>query len=148
MISNRAVHEFVLASLALAGIIIFGVVLFALLENWSILDSLYFTVTTVFTVGFGDLVPSEANRAIVGFYILAFCTIAFACSSLIGQGLISFIHNKIVVHEIKHDISEMSKTLEELKKCEGELCSAELEKLKDELQKIEDELLFDISKEF
>ena len=41
----------VLASLLL------GTVTFHLVEGWSILDSLYVTVQTVTTVGFGDLTP-------------------------------------------------------------------------------------------
>ena len=32
--------------------------IFSLLEDWSIVDSLYFSVVTATTVGFGDLTPS------------------------------------------------------------------------------------------
>ena len=34
-----------------------GTVIFSLLEHWSIVDSLYFCVVTVTTVGFGDITP-------------------------------------------------------------------------------------------
>jgi len=34
-----------------------GTVIFSLLEDWSIVDSLYFCVVTVTTVGFGDITP-------------------------------------------------------------------------------------------
>jgi voltage-gated potassium channel len=48
----RIVLVAVLAAIAL------GTVVFHLIEGWSILDSLYVTVQTVTTVGFGDLAPS------------------------------------------------------------------------------------------
>ena len=50
--------------LAVFGAILLGTVVFHALEGWSILDSLYVTVQTVTTVGFGDLTPrTRAGRA-------------------------------------------------------------------------------------
>jgi voltage-gated potassium channel len=46
-----------LVFLAVFGAILLGTVMFHVLEGWSILDSLYVTVQTVTTVGFGDLSP-------------------------------------------------------------------------------------------
>jgi voltage-gated potassium channel len=46
-----------LVLLAVLGAIAVGTIVFHLLEGWSILDSLYVTVQTVTTVGFGDLTP-------------------------------------------------------------------------------------------
>jgi voltage-gated potassium channel len=43
--------------LAVLAAVALGTVAFHLLEGWSILDSLYVTVQTVTTVGFGDLTP-------------------------------------------------------------------------------------------
>jgi len=37
-----------------------GTVFFTLVEGWSVLDSLYFSVTTLTTVGFGDPAPTTA----------------------------------------------------------------------------------------
>jgi voltage-gated potassium channel len=37
-----------------------GTVFFTLVEGWSVLDSLYFSVTTLTTVGFGDPAPATA----------------------------------------------------------------------------------------
>jgi voltage-gated potassium channel len=37
-----------------------GTVFFTLVEGWSVLDSIYFSVTTLTTVGFGDPAPTTA----------------------------------------------------------------------------------------
>jgi hypothetical protein len=44
--------------LAVAVIIVTGVVFYSLTEGWSIADSLYFTVIALTTIGFGDFAPS------------------------------------------------------------------------------------------
>lgn len=49
-----------LVLLAVLSAVALGTVAFHLLEGWSILDSLYVTVQTVTTVGFGDLTPRTA----------------------------------------------------------------------------------------
>ena len=55
LLPSRARIRIVL--LAVLAAIAFGTVVFHLLEGWSILDSLYVTVQTVTTVGFGDITP-------------------------------------------------------------------------------------------
>lgn len=44
----------------LAGIIAVGTVFFRQVEGWSWLDSYFFTVVTLSTVGYGELVPQTA----------------------------------------------------------------------------------------
>ena len=48
---------YLLLSLAIT-VVILGTVVFHLLEKWSWIDSLYFTVITLATVGYGDLTPT------------------------------------------------------------------------------------------
>lgn len=48
---------YILLSLAITTVIV-GTVVFHLLEKWSWVDSLYFTIITLATVGYGDLTPT------------------------------------------------------------------------------------------
>lgn len=49
-----------------------GVAFYSWQENWSVIDSLYFTVIALTTVGFGDFAPTTAlSRLFTIFYVLA-----------------------------------------------------------------------------
>ena len=49
-----------------------GTVAYRYLEDWSWVDSFYFSVVAVTTVGFGDLSPSsDASKLFTVFYLLA-----------------------------------------------------------------------------
>jgi len=48
-----------------------GTIFYSLTEGWSIIDSLYFCVVTLASVGYGDLAPTTtAGRVFAIFYIL------------------------------------------------------------------------------
>jgi voltage-gated potassium channel len=49
----------VLLALVLS-LLLSGTIFFTLVEGWSVLDSFYFSVTTLTTVGFGDPAPATA----------------------------------------------------------------------------------------
>lgn len=58
------------------GLLTVGTVVYRLLEDWSWVDSAYFSVVAVTTVGFGDLTPStDASKVFTIFYILSGVTI-------------------------------------------------------------------------
>ena len=64
--------RFVTLLLTLAGIIAAGTVFFHLVEGWSWLDSYFFTVVTLSTVGYGNLVPvTAAGKIGTTLFILA-----------------------------------------------------------------------------
>ena len=53
---------FVFGSVGFALFSIFPALIFTALEGWPFADSLYFTIITLTTIGFGDLVPGEFRR--------------------------------------------------------------------------------------
>lgn len=80
-------------------IIIVGTVAYHYLEGWSLLDSLYFSVVTLTTIGFGDFSPkTDGGKIFTIFYIV------------MGIGMIlSFIntvqhHFTIMRHQEKRDL--------------------------------------------
>jgi voltage-gated potassium channel len=61
---RRSSYRIRYALMALAAAVLFGTVGFHLIEGWSLADSLYMTVQTLTTVGYGDLPPhSPMGRA-------------------------------------------------------------------------------------
>ena len=53
-------------------IIIVGTIVYMVLERWSPIDALYFSVVTLATVGFGDLHPTtDAAKLFTVLYILS-----------------------------------------------------------------------------
>ena len=60
-------HQAFIVGVAL--LILVGVLFYASVEGWSIIDSFYFTVIALVTIGFGDLVPtSEGSRLFTSVY--------------------------------------------------------------------------------
>jgi hypothetical protein len=66
---QRHTYQLLMAGAIL--LIISGTVVFSLLEDWSIVDSFYFSVVTATTVGFGDLTPAtDAAKLFTVVYII------------------------------------------------------------------------------
>lgn len=70
---------------AVPAMLAMGTVFYTLIEDWSVLDALYFSVIALTTVGFGDLVPSQP--------ISKAFTIAYV---LIGVGLLAALLQSMV----------------------------------------------------
>ena len=64
-------HVYKVLAVSAVTLIAIGTVLFSALEDWSIVDSFYFSVVTVTTVGFGDLTPdTDAAKLFTVLYIV------------------------------------------------------------------------------
>lgn len=57
---DSKLHQHLYKLLAASAVLLIatGTVVFSLLEDWSIVDLIYFSVVTATTVGFGDLTPA------------------------------------------------------------------------------------------
>jgi hypothetical protein len=59
----------ILGALAIVGT---GTVFYTLVERWSIIDALYFTVITLTTIGYGDLHPTgDISKIFTIFFVIA-----------------------------------------------------------------------------
>lgn len=70
---SRAVddHVYKILTGAAIALVAVGTITYRLLEDWSWVDSLYFSVVAITTVGFGDLTPSsDASKLFTVAYIL------------------------------------------------------------------------------
>lgn len=109
---KKSTADILTALLVLLIIILFGVWYFRFEEGWSTIDSFYFTVMTMTSVGYGDFVPThDASKIVTAFY--AMISIPLVIFSL---GVIAKSYFEKRIGSIEKRISEMlsrEKTLEE-----------------------------------
>jgi voltage-gated potassium channel len=85
------------------GQIILGTIVFRWLEGWSIIDSVYFSVVTLATVGFGDLHPTgDATKIFTIIYILFGLGVIAAFISEITKHRAAFIA-QMTIHDQPSD---------------------------------------------
>ena len=80
--------KLILASVA--ALLAVGTVVYSILEGWSLVDSLYFSVVTLATVGYGDLTPTTdvAKLFTIG-YILT------------GIGIVAAFASEVAKHRVE-----------------------------------------------
>ncbi len=75
-----------IALFTLFGLILLGTVVYHFLENWTWISAFYFSVTTLTTVGYGDLAPStDTSRLFTSIYVLAGVSLALMSLTVIGN---------------------------------------------------------------
>lgn len=80
--------------------LVVGTVGFHILEEWTWIQSFYFSVATLTTVGYGDIHPThDLSRLFAALYILAGVTTAITCISIIGNSYIN--HRKGWLHNLQ-----------------------------------------------
>ena len=98
-------------------LIIIGTFFYSLLEGWNHLDSLYFTVMTLTTVGYGDMVPSTNATKIftiayvlIGVYMLFYALRIFTTyyfekkKTSIHKAVTQSLENMVHRHKHKGDV--------------------------------------------
>lgn len=74
-------------------LILLGALLFMFLEDWSFIDALYFTVTTILTVGYGDLhVTNTLSKIIAIIYMLLAVPFVLGFIELMAE----LVHDRIL----------------------------------------------------
>ncbi len=75
-----------------------GTLSYQLLEGWTWIDSLYFSVTTLTTIGYGDLHPTnDVSKIFTIFYVIAGISIVLYVLSNLRQDFIK-IEERIERH--------------------------------------------------
>ena len=75
-----------------------GALIYSSIEGWSYLDSLYFTVATVTTIGYGDIVPqTDIGKIFTIFFSFFGIGMAFYFFTLFGK----YIYKKTFQDELK-----------------------------------------------
>ncbi|MEM9259655.1 MAG: potassium channel family protein [Bacteroidota bacterium] len=81
--------KIIVSSTTLIGWIAAGTLIFHRLEDWTWIQSFYFSVVTITTVGYGDLTPStEMSRLFTAIYILVGVSVGLVTLSLIGAEIL------------------------------------------------------------
>jgi voltage-gated potassium channel len=85
------------AASSLLALVLAGTVAFRLLEGWTWIQSFYFSVVTLSTVGYGDLHPtSDVTRLFTALFILAGVGIVLASLTVIGTSLLARREERIL----------------------------------------------------
>ncbi len=117
---------------AIIGVLILGAIIFSILEEWSIADSLYFVTMTATTVGYGDFVPTHSLSKIVTIiYSLSIVPFVLYAFTIIAKYQTERVYKKITGLERKQHVQE-----DELEKTERKI-STQRRKMKEQEEEIE-----------
>lgn len=81
--------EIFVAVTTLLGWMAIGTIVFHRLESWTWIQSFYFSVVTITTVGYGDFTPTnDLSRLFTAIYILVGVSIGLVTLSIIGAEIL------------------------------------------------------------
>lgn len=82
---SRIKIQVLAAASTLLTLILIGTISYRIIEGWTWIQSFYFSVITLTTVGYGDLHPtSDLSRLFTAFYILIGVSISIGAIGIIG----------------------------------------------------------------
>ena len=93
-----------LALTLLIALIVVATIFYNITEEWGLIDSLYFTVKTATTVGYGDIVPTKpVTRVFTIFFMILSTGLTLYSVGLLAQKRIMFhleLHHKRLEEKI------------------------------------------------
>ncbi len=88
-------HHILVAFASIFALISIGTLCYEVLEDWSFIQSFYFSVVTLATVGYGDLHPTnDTSRIFTAFYVLIGVSITFSSLTIIATDRINQAANR------------------------------------------------------
>ena len=110
----KKIH-FVLPILLLIIFVILGAFAYHQVEGWNLLNSFYFVIVTVTTIGYGDFAPAtNLGKIFTMFFSFFGITIAFYLFSMIGANLFKK-HVNQKVNEIKKEVQKQQEIKQDIK---------------------------------
>jgi voltage-gated potassium channel len=97
LLKSRLKLQVASAISALLGLIALGTIMYKLLEDWTWIQSFYFSVTTLSTVGYGDLHPTtDLSRLFTAFYVIIGVSIVLSALAIIGKNYLEKREKRIL----------------------------------------------------
>lgn len=82
---------------SMVAVLVSGTVMFRRLEDWTWIESLYFTVVTTTTVGYGDLHPTtDTSRLVASIFILIGVIVLITAIGYIGSNILEGREEKLI----------------------------------------------------